>query len=295
MRGAGDDKPGAHTGVSVVGAGVGADHPARDRRGARGQGHRQAYQACHWGPRPPHSKGFFAPRLAPPAPQRVCERAGACAAEASTRTHPRHTLSRIQASEFHLLHFRKDISEGRPGIISIIYEDYVWVNWENGAGSWYNTGRDGRYELIERYMLTSTDVCVCVCVCVCKCFPRACKTQGNVCRCEKQGSTQTQAHTHIRSSTCEDICAGYTCMYASYTHTLSASLSRSSSVVATCVFLRVHEQTKGGTRAPHLHSQCRTARKRGGKGGGGGYLFVFKDTGTNTSSGVAWGGHARWR
>jgi len=31
----------------------------------------------------------------------------------------------------------------------------VWVNWENGAGSWYNTGRDGRYELIERYMLTS--------------------------------------------------------------------------------------------------------------------------------------------
>ena len=39
-----------------------------------------------------------------------------------------------QAAEYHLHHFDKEISEGRPGIISIIYEDYCWVNWDNGAG-----------------------------------------------------------------------------------------------------------------------------------------------------------------
>ena len=41
----------------------------------------------------------------------------------------------LQAAEFHMQHFRKEISEGRPGIISIIYEDYCWVNWDNGAGT----------------------------------------------------------------------------------------------------------------------------------------------------------------
>ena len=81
-----------------------------------------------------------------------------------------------QASEFSLRHYRRDISAGRPGIISIVYKDYCWVNWDNGqgipkaalseacaqkmtfqsdacdtcAGCWYNTGLDGRYDLIER-------------------------------------------------------------------------------------------------------------------------------------------------
>mmetsp|Transcript_22822 Transcript_22822/g.35731 ORF Transcript_22822/g.35731 Transcript_22822/m.35731 type:complete len:166 (+) Transcript_22822:3-500(+) len=55
-----------------------------------------------------------------------------------------------QARDFHLKHFGKDISEGRAGIVSIIYDDYCWVNWDNGAASWYNTGRDGRYELVLR-------------------------------------------------------------------------------------------------------------------------------------------------
>jgi len=53
------DEPCAHKGDRVVGAGVGAEHAARDRRRAhgRGQGYWQAHQARHWRPRAPHPKG----------------------------------------------------------------------------------------------------------------------------------------------------------------------------------------------------------------------------------------------
>jgi hypothetical protein len=36
------------------------------------------------------------------------------------------------------------------GIINIVYDDYVWVKWENGQGHWHNTGKNGQYELIPK-------------------------------------------------------------------------------------------------------------------------------------------------
>ena len=50
-----------------------------------------------------------------------------------------------KAADFHLQHFRKEISQGRPGIISIIYDGYCWVNWDNGAGCWYNIGESSPF------------------------------------------------------------------------------------------------------------------------------------------------------
>mmetsp|Transcript_87749 Transcript_87749/g.233535 ORF Transcript_87749/g.233535 Transcript_87749/m.233535 type:complete len:171 (+) Transcript_87749:2-514(+) len=55
-----------------------------------------------------------------------------------------------EAHDYLMHHFGKDVSEGRTGIISVVYEGYCWVKWDNGAGNWYNTGRHGRYELILR-------------------------------------------------------------------------------------------------------------------------------------------------
>jgi hypothetical protein len=33
------------------------------------------------------------------------------------------------------------------GIINIVYDDYVWVKWDNGAGHWHNTGKNQQYDL----------------------------------------------------------------------------------------------------------------------------------------------------
>ena len=77
--------------------------------------------------------------------------------------------SGMQASEFHLKHFRKDLSEGRPGIISIIYEVCAWVRGRGGPGG----GLEGAcictclHVCACVWVLVSVCVSVCVCVCVC--------------------------------------------------------------------------------------------------------------------------------
>jgi hypothetical protein len=124
------------------------------------------------------------------------------------------------------------------------------------------------------------------CVCVLRAGVKRKEMCVDVKNKEARKRTHTRTHVHLLKK--KSAQAIHACMHHTHTHThthlarhsLTAPLS--SPHVAT-------EQTKGKTRAPHLHSQCRTAHRRGGKGGGGAYLFVFKDTGTNTRSGVAGG------